>query len=95
MNDQNTGNADDASGPIPPAPLVPFDVDLTLDEARRRAEVVAALGADWDPAAVLRGEDEAYALLYSGLDAEQQRVHDELVAAGVLPGEGPGRAAAH
>lgn len=98
MNDQNARNADDASGPIPPAPLVPFvsfDVDLTLDEARRRAEVVAALGADWDPAAVLRGEDEAYALLYSGLDAEQQRVHDELVAAGVLPGEGPGRAAAH
>lgn len=75
--------------------LIPFAIDLTFEEARRRAEVVAALGPDWDPMAVLRGEDEAYALLYSGLDAEQQRTYDLLVAAGVLPGEEPGRAAAH
>ncbi|MFD7441924.1 DUF6400 family protein [Streptomyces sp. NPDC059909] len=80
---------DHASGPIP------FTIDLTFEEARRRAEVVAALGPDWDPVAVLRGEDEAYALLYSGLDAEQQRTYDMLVAAGVLPGGEPGRAAAH
>ncbi|HEY3483108.1 MAG TPA: DUF6400 family protein [Streptomyces sp.] len=74
-------------------------MDLTVEESRRRAEVMAALGPEWDPVAVLRGEEEAYALLYSGLDAEQQRTYDELVAAGVLPGngpeEGPGRAAAH
>ncbi|MFJ1915945.1 DUF6400 family protein [Streptomyces sp. NPDC088147] len=82
-------NQDNATG------LIPFTIDLTLEEARRRAEVMAALGTDWDPVAVLRGEDEAYALLYSGLDAEQQRTYDLLVAAGVLPGEGPGRAAAH
>ncbi|MFJ1749617.1 DUF6400 family protein [Streptomyces sp. NPDC088116] len=75
--------------------LTPFTIDLTFEEARRRAEVVAALGPDWDPVAVLRGEDQAYALLYSGLDAEQQRTYDLLVAAGVLPGEEPGRAAAH
>lgn len=75
--------------------LTPFTIDLTFEEARRRAEVVAALGPDWDPVAVLRGEDEAYALLYSGLDAEQQRTYDLLVAAGVLPGEEPGRATAH
>ncbi|MFF1686848.1 MULTISPECIES: DUF6400 family protein [unclassified Streptomyces] len=75
--------------------LIPFTIDLTFEEARRRAEVVAALGPDWDPAAVLRGEDEAHALLYSGLDAEQQRTYDLLVAAGVLPGEGQGRAASH
>lgn len=75
--------------------LIPFAIDLTFEEARRRAEVVATLGPDWDPMAVLRGEDEAYALLYSGLDAEQQRTYDLLVAAGVLPGEEPGRAAAH
>ncbi|WP_405561652.1 DUF6400 family protein [Streptomyces sp. NBC_01180] len=75
--------------------LTPFTIDLTSDEVRRRAEVVAALGPDWDPVAALRGEDEAYALLYSGLDAEQQRTYDMLVAAGVLPGEEPGRAAAH
>ncbi|MFJ9214160.1 hypothetical protein CU044_5452 [Streptomyces sp. L-9-10] len=82
-------NQDNATG------LIPFTIDLTLEEARRRAEVMAALGPDWDPVAALRGEDEAYALLYSGLDAEQQRTYDLLVAAGVLPGEGPGRAAAH
>ncbi|WP_106409475.1 DUF6400 family protein [Streptomyces odonnellii] len=75
--------------------LTPFTIDLTIEEARRRAEVVAALGPGWDPVAVLRGEDEAYALLYSGLDAEQQRTYDLLVADGVLPGEGRGRAAAH
>jgi Family of unknown function (DUF6400) len=77
-----------------PGSLVAFDIDLTLEEGRRRAEVVAALGPDWDPVEVLRGEQEAYALLYSGLDAEQRRVHAELVAAGVLPErQGPGRAA--
>ncbi|MGW2514798.1 DUF6400 family protein [Streptomyces scopuliridis] len=75
--------------------LIPFDIDLTFEEARRRAEVVAALGPDWDPVAALRGEDEAYALLYSGLDAEQRRTYDLLVAAGVLPREEPGGAAAH
>lgn len=60
----------------------------------RRAQVMAALGPDWDPVEVLRGEEEAYDLLYSGLDAEQQRVYDDLVAAGVLPERGGGRAAA-
>ncbi|WP_405945348.1 DUF6400 family protein [Streptomyces sp. NBC_00932] len=75
--------------------LTPFTMDLTFDESRRRAEVVAALGPEWDPVEALRGEDEAYALLYSGLDAEQQSTYDMLVAAGVLPGEEPGRAAAH
>ncbi|MEW2546845.1 DUF6400 family protein [Streptomyces sp. NPDC047002] len=82
-------NHDDSTG------LTAFTFDLTADESRRRAEVVAALGEHWDPAAALTGEDEAYALLYSGLDAEQQRTYDMLVAAGVLPGEGPGRAAPH
>ncbi|MFJ3582036.1 DUF6400 family protein [Streptomyces sp. NPDC090127] len=72
-----------------------FTIDLTAEEARRRAEVVAALGPAWDPVAVLREEEAAHALLYSGLDAEQQRVHAMLVDAGVLPGEGPGRAPAH
>ncbi|QTA30690.1 DUF6400 family protein [Streptomyces sp. CA-256286] len=75
--------------------LLPFTIDLTFEEARRRAAVVAALGPDWDPMAVLRGEDEAYTLLYSGLDADQQRAYDRLVAAGVLPDGDPGRAAAH
>ncbi|MEV8414765.1 DUF6400 family protein [Streptomyces niveus] len=78
-----------------PDDLIPFTIDLTFEEARRRAEVVTALGPEWDPVAAMRGEDEAYALLYSGLDAEQQRTYDMLVAAGVLPGDGPGRAPAH
>ncbi|MGW7056615.1 DUF6400 family protein [Streptomyces sp. NPDC054887] len=75
--------------------LIPFAIDLTVEEARRRAEVVAALGPDWDPGAVLEGEQQAQALLYSGLDAEQRRTYDMLVSAGVLPGEAPGRAASH
>lgn len=68
-----------------PDRLHAFDVDLTDHETRRRAEVLAALGDDWDPVAVLRDEDEANRLLYSGLDEEQQEIHRMLVAAGVLP----------
>ncbi|MFD3538998.1 DUF6400 family protein [Streptomyces sp. NPDC058662] len=91
----------DATGPhLPgagrpdPAALVDFTVDLTAHEVSRRAEVMAALGSDWDPVEVLRGEEAAYDLLYSGLDEAQQRLYDDLVAAGVLPGRGHGRAAA-
>ncbi|QIP83878.1 hypothetical protein GLX30_07185 [Streptomyces sp. Tu 2975] len=72
---------------------VNFTIDLTLEEARRRAEVMAALGPDWDPVAALRSEEAAHALLYSGLDAEQEQVYRRLVAAGVLPGREPGDAA--
>ncbi|MFF0429475.1 DUF6400 family protein [Streptomyces sp. NPDC004520] len=78
--------------PGPRSDLVGFGIDLTVEEARRRAEVVAALGPDWDPVAVLREEEAAHALLYSGLDEQQQRIHAMLVEAGVLPGEVPGRA---
>ncbi|MFI8101075.1 DUF6400 family protein [Streptomyces sp. NPDC086023] len=79
----------------PGSPLTGFDVDFTGHEIERRAQVLAALGADWDPVEVLRGEEQAYDLLYSGLDAEQQRLYDDLVAAGVLPRRpGGGRAAA-
>ncbi len=62
-----------------------FAYDLTLDEARRRTAVLAAIGDDWDPIAVLAEENAAYDMLYSNLDAEQQRIYDELVSAGVLP----------
>ncbi|AWK75927.1 MULTISPECIES: DUF6400 family protein [Rhodococcus] len=68
-----------------------FALDLTLDEARRRTAVLEAIGDDWDPVAVLAEEERAYDLLYSGLDAEQQRIYDELVAAGVLPDRTVGR----
>ncbi|MFD9209140.1 DUF6400 family protein [Streptomyces sioyaensis] len=66
------------------------EFDLTAHEARRRTEVVAALGDGWDPLAVMEGEADAYRLLYSDLDAEQQATYDMLISAGVLPG--PGRA---
>jgi hypothetical protein len=77
----------------PHGPTFGFSVDLSSHEMLRRTHVMAALGPGWDPAAALRGEEEARALLYSGLDAEQQRIYDELVAAGVLPA-GPSDAAA-
>ncbi|OBB79885.1 hypothetical protein A5760_20310 [Mycobacterium colombiense] len=62
-----------------------FAYDLTLDEARRRSAMFEAMGDDWDPIAVLSEEEQAYNMLYSNLDEEQQRVYDELVRAGVLP----------
>ncbi|MFE3223757.1 DUF6400 family protein [Nocardia sp. NPDC059228] len=62
-----------------------FAYDLTLDEVRRRSAVLAALGDDWDPVAVLAEEELAYDMLYSNLDDEQQRIYDELVEAGILP----------
>ncbi len=62
-----------------------FAYDLALDEARRRSAVVQAIGDAWDPITVLAEEEQAYDLLYSDLDEGQQRVYDELVAAGVLP----------
>ena len=68
-----------------------FAYDLTLDEARRRAAIVEAIGDNWDPAEVLAQEDRAYAMLYSDLDDDQQRVYDDLVAAGVLPDRVAGR----
>jgi hypothetical protein len=68
-----------------------FAYDLTLDEARRRAAVLEAIGHDWDPVEVLAEEDRAYAMLYSDLDDDQQRIYDDLVAAGVLPDRVAGR----
>ena len=58
---------------------------MTLDEARRRAAVLEAIGDDWDPIQVLAEEELAWDMLYSGLDDDQQRIYDELVGAGVLP----------
>ena len=59
--------------------------DLTLDEARRRSAILEAIGEDWDPTQALAEEEQAYEMLYSNLDLDQQRVYDELVRAGVLP----------
>jgi hypothetical protein len=62
-----------------------FAYDLTLDEVRRRSAVLEAIGPDWDPIRALAEEETAYDMLYSNLDAEQQRHYDALVSAGVLP----------
>lgn len=62
-----------------------FAYDLTIDESRRRAAVLEALDDGWDPIAVLEQERQAYDMLYSDLDEDQQRIYDELVSAGVLP----------
>ncbi|KKW62405.1 DUF6400 family protein [Mycolicibacterium elephantis] len=70
-----------------------FVYDLTLDEARRRTAVLEAIGDDWDPIAVLAEEQRAYEMLYSDLDADQQQIYDDLVAAGVLPDRTVNRAA--
>ncbi|BCO35720.1 hypothetical protein BMW24_007270 [Mycobacterium heckeshornense] len=75
------------------SPGAEFAYDLTLDEVRRRAAVLEAIGDDWDPVHALAEEERAYALLYSGLDAEQRRHYDELVKAGVLPHRAVDRAA--
>jgi hypothetical protein len=69
-----------------------FAYDLTLDEVRRRAAVLEAMGENWDPIHALAEEEKAYAMLYSNLDAEQQRYYDELVSAGVLPDQAVDRA---
>lgn len=74
-----------AAQPQPDSGSLAFVYDLTLDEARRRAAVLDALGPDWDPVQVLAEEDRAWDLLYSDLDDDQQRIYDELVSAGVLP----------
>ena len=66
---------------------ITFTLDLSVTEVARRAAVLEAYGDKWDPAVTLEGERSAYALLYSGLDAEQRRVYDELVSAGVLPNQ--------
>ncbi|MGW3955868.1 DUF6400 family protein [Streptomyces sp. NPDC004752] len=89
-----TGPEDPTAGRPDGSALLDFAVDLTAHEVHRRAHVLQAVGPDWDPVEVLRGEEAAYALLYSGLDEERQRVYDDLVAAGVLPPRGGGRAAA-
>ena len=70
-----------------------FAYDLTLDEVRRRTAVLEAIGDDWDPVRALVEEEKAYAMLYSNLDAEQQRHYDDLVRAGVLPERAVDRAA--
>jgi len=62
-----------------------FFIDLEREELRRRAEVIKAMGPEWDPAELLRGEQEAYRLLFSNLDAEQQAVYERLVEAGIIP----------
>jgi hypothetical protein len=61
-----------------------FFLDLDAHEQFRLASVLAASEGTYDPAVVHEGERKARELLYSGLDCDQQRIYDELKAAGVL-----------
>ena len=47
-----------------------FAYDLTLDEARRRAAVLEAIGDHWDPVQLLAEEEKTYEMLYTGLDPD-------------------------
>jgi hypothetical protein len=69
-----------------------FSYDLALDEFRWRSAALEAIGDDWDPVVALTVEEQSYGMLYSNLDAEQQRHYDTLVDAGVLPDRAAGRA---
>jgi len=59
--------------------------DLAAHEQTRVAAVLEALDDSVDPGAILEGERDAYTMLYSGLDAKQLAVYEQLVRAGVLP----------
>jgi hypothetical protein len=63
--------------------LTALTFDLSAHEQTRLAAVLSAT-PDVDPGAVLADEAEAHRMLYSGLDAEQQRTYRMLVDAGVL-----------
>ncbi|MFD6228655.1 DUF6400 family protein [Streptomyces sp. NPDC060232] len=83
--DDNTNTSTGASTGAGASALVDFAVDLTPQEVLRRAQVMEALGPDWNPLEVLQGEEAAYDLLYSGLDTQQQHLYNNLVTTGVLP----------
>jgi hypothetical protein len=74
--------AADALVPDPAEPGA-YSWDLTSHELRRLSATLEGM-PDWDPDGSLRMESEAYRLLMSDLDEEQQAVHRMLVEAGVL-----------
>jgi hypothetical protein len=76
------GWAADALAPDPDEPGS-YNWDLTSHELRRLSATLEGM-PDWDPDGSLRMESEAYRLLMSNLDEEQQAIHRMLVEAGVL-----------
>lgn len=83
----SAGNIQDgwAADALVPGPGGPgsFSWDLTSHELRRLSATLDGM-PDWDPQGSLRLESEAYRLLMSDLDEEQQAIHRMLVEAGVL-----------
>lgn len=59
-----------------------FVINLDDHEIERRALMAHAMKADND---LWAAEAKAWTMLYSDLDAEQQRVYDMLVEQGVIP----------
>ena len=61
-----------------------FNIDLGIEEMRRRAAALAAID-DLDPIKTYSDEAEAYRMLYSNLDERQAQIYQMLIDRGVLP----------
>lgn len=70
--------------------LTPMEFDLTSHELTRLSAVLAACAADLDLLTMHANECDARRLLYSGLDPEQRRIHQQLTEAGILNDLGSG-----
>jgi hypothetical protein len=66
------------------ADLTDFNIDFDTHELTRLAAVLSACAADLDLLTMHANECDARRLLYSGLDAEQRRIHQQLTEAGIL-----------
>lgn len=64
--------------------LTPVEFDLSGHETARAAAVLAACSDDLDLLALYHAEVDARRMLYSSLDAEQRRIHQQLTEAGIL-----------
>ncbi len=58
--------------------------DVGQEDLRRRSLVIEAMGDEFDPTEIFRGEQKADELLFSNLDEEQQETYDMLKEHGVL-----------
>lgn len=68
--------------------LTPVTFDFDSHELARLATVLSACSHDLDLLTMHQDECDARRLLYSGLDAEQRAVHQQLTDASIL-GESP------
>jgi hypothetical protein len=64
--------------------LTPVTFDFSNHELARLAAVLAACSDDRDLITMHQNECDARRMLYSSLDAEQRRIHQQLTDAGIL-----------